>query len=667
MNDFQAPEYIRNIGIIAHVDAGKTTLSEQILYHSGKTHKVGSIDDGTTILDYLEEERKRGITIVSAAAAIPWQNHLIHLIDTPGHIDFTAEVERALRVIDGTVVIFSAVEGVEAQSEKVWYQADKYAIPRLIFINKLDRIGADFNRVLNDINEKLGTSVTIQQPIGTEDQFKGVIDLIQMNILPEAGHLTREIPKTLLASAEVAREEMIIKLADHSEKIAELYLAEQTVPTELITDELRRLTISGSLIPVLCGSAKKDIGTEAVLNAVLNYLPSPLDRAYSAVTKGGKSVDLNCTPEDPFTGFIFKLTAQNSHDLIYLRTYSGHLQIGSTVLNSRTGEKIKIKHLTRLFANHLENITHCGPGDIIALCGLKHIKTGDTLCSTARPVAMDQISFPDPVISMAIEPRKSGEKAKLMHALDIITREDPTLFFKENEETGQYLISGMGELHLEITAHRIRSEFNLEIRQGEPKVAYRERVLNTVMQTYEFSRNSSEKVLFGRVTIQLTPSDKVEPEVLEILPDAITHRHLIFDARSSLRNSIMTGGINGFPLINTAVQIKKIELSDHTADESVTPAIFHAFYEALKEAETGLMEPVMNVETLSPPETTGEVINFLNSRKARVKTINHVNRFEKVVAEIPLSQMFGFSKAMPKLTGGRGSFSMTRSGYQDTF
>ncbi len=664
MSSYQEPEKIRNISIIAHVDAGKTTLSEQILYHSGKTHKVGSIDEGTTTLDYLEEERKRGITIVSAAATVPWKDHFIHLIDTPGHIDFTAEVERALRVIDGTIVIFSAVEGVEAQSEKVWYQADKYSIPRIIFINKLDRLGANFSRVLSDINEKLGTAIPIQLPIGIEDNFQGIIDLIEMKFLQDGEATAEPIPQELQETAETAREEMLMTLADHSEAIAELYLSEQNIPNSLIKEELRVLTLSNSIIPVLCGSAKKDMGTESVLNAVLDYLPSPLDRSHSAITKNGKTIPINCNKDEHFTGFVFKLTVKNSHELLYLRTYSGHLRAGSTILNPRTNEKIKIKHLTRLFANNQENIEECGPGDIIALNGLKNTNTGDTLCSVNQPVSLDRITFPEPVISMALEPKKSGEKSKLLHTLDIITREDPTLFFKENEETGQYLISGMGELHLEITAHRIQSEFNLEIRQGEPKVAYKEMPNRTTANTFEFNRLTADKNLFGKVTINLMPTDRQDSEVVKIRPDILSHKGLVTEANCSLSNTVLTGGVHGFPLINCKVEITRIELNDQHAEESITPAIFHAFYEALKEAGTLIMEPVMNVETLSPAESAGEVINYLNSRKAEIKQIDHINSLEKVTAEVPLSKMFGFSKAIPKLTGGRGSFTMVQAGYQ---
>lgn len=664
MSNYQEPDKIRNISIIAHVDAGKTTLSEQILYHSGKTHKVGSIDEGTTTLDYLDEERKRGITIVSAAATVPWKDHFIHLIDTPGHIDFTAEVERALRVIDGTIVIFSAVEGVEAQSEKVWYQADKYSIPRIIFINKLDRIGADFNRVLNDINQKLGTAVAVQHPVGTEDSFRGIIDLITMKFLQDGEDTAQEIPPELLEEAKASKEEMIAKLADYSGKIAELYLSEKAVSADLLKQELRKLTLSNTIIPVLCGSAKKDIGTESVLNSVIDYLPSPLDRSHSAICKNGKTVQINCDANDNFTGFVFKLTVKNSHELLYLRTYSGHLRAGSTILNPRTNEKIKIKHLTRLFADNQENIDECGPGDIIALSGLKNTNTGDTLCSINQPVSLDRITFPDPVISMALEPKKSGEKNKLLHTLDIITREDPTLFFKENEETGQYLISGMGELHLEITAHRIQSEFSLDIRQGEPKVAYKEMPETAIIGTFEFNRSTADKKLFGRVSLKLSPTDQLNPQVKQINPDSLSHKGLLTEANTSLRNTVLTGGLHGYPLINCKIEISKIELNDQHAEESITPAIFHAFYEALKDADSIIMEPVMNVETLSPTENAGEVINYLNSRKAEIKKIDHINNLEKVTAEIPLSKMFGFSKAIPKLTGGRGSFTMVQSGYQ---
>ncbi len=670
MNNYQPASKIRNISFIAHVDAGKTTLSEQILFHTGKTHCVGSIDEGTTVLDYLEEERKRGITIVSAAATVNWQGNFIHLIDTPGHIDFTAEVERSLRVIDGTVVIFSAVEGVEAQSEKVWYQADKYDIPRLVFINKLDRMGACFSDTVADINNKLGSALPIQIPVGIEDTFNGIIDLLTMQLYTcgDKSQTAAPIPTELMDEAMSARDEMLMAFSEFSETIAELYLNEQEIPLELLKKEIRSLTVNNTIIPVLCGCAKKDIGTELLLDAVIDYLPSPLERNYTALSRTGKPERLPCSADAPFCAFVFKLSVNENRELIYLRTYSGHLKNGDTLINSRNGEKIKIKHLMRLYANHQETIKECGPGDIIGLTGLKNTATGDTLCDDShQTLFLDKISFPQPVLSMAIEPRHTGEKEKLLHTLNIICKEDPTLFFKENEDTGQYLISGMGELHLEITANRISNEFNLDIRKGAPKVAYKEMPRSPLTETYEFSRTAGDKQFWGKVTIQITPDEsKLNPTVICDLPENLTLApEIIEQAEESIKNSVFTGGLQGHPLIYTKVKLLNVELiKSYHPEESITPAVFYAFDQALRQSGTTIMEPLMHVEALCPPESAGEAINYLQSRKAEIKEVRPIKKMEKVTAEVPLDQMFGFGKAMPKLTAGRGSFNMTPSGYR---
>ena len=674
---FQPLDKIRNIGIIAHVDAGKTTVSEEMLYYSGMTHSIGSIDEGNTILDYLSQERERGITIVSAAATLPWQDHYIHLIDTPGHIDFTAEVERSLRVIDGAVVIFSGMEGVEAQSEKVWHQADSYQIPKVAFINKLDRAGASFSRVANEINEKFEqVSIPLQFPIGQEDEFDAIIDLISLQCYKFLNHNDPDhiqilsIPEELKKSVENARLEMVTSLAEFSEKIAEFYLSDQRVPEELLMSEVRHLTLSNKIIPILCGAAKNRTGIKLLMEAIVDFLPSPLDiKPPIGKTATGQ---LSITPErnEPFSGLIFKLTASATTDLLYLRTYSGTLPNNTNLINARTGEKVKVKRLLRLFANNYQNLEACGPGDIVAIVGPKNTFTGDTLCAPERIVSLHDIEFPEPVISMAIEHRNAKEKEKLIHALELLSREDPTLTIKENEQTGQRIISGMGELHLEINLNRIEEEFHLAIRAGAPQVSYRETINAPATETFEFNRTIGDKHLSAKVTISISPTDYSLP--LFSIKSKLANENLITaavidEAKKALSDAIKTGGLQGYPLIYLTATIEHIEIeSKETGLDAITPAILQAFDHALRSATTKLLEPIMQIEIITPDNSVGEVTNYLQTRHAIIHKIIEFQGQEKIVCEVPLSAMFGFSKALPKLTGGRGSFNMSPNGYRDT-
>jgi elongation factor G len=672
---------IRNISIIAHIDAGKTTLTERILYYSGKSHRIGEVDDGNTVMDYLDEERTRGITIVAAAASLNWKNgeitNLIHLIDTPGHIDFTAEVERSLRVIDGAVVIFSGVEGVEAQSEKVWRQSNRYNVPKIAFINKLDRTGASFKRVFAEIKSKF-SSVAIapmQLPMGCESELKGVIDLIKMKAVSFEGEdgsnvVLKDIPDEFKEESKNARDEMLTAVAEHSDPIAELYLLEKEIPEEMLKCEIRKLVMSNKIIPVFTGSAKKNIGVQPVIDAVCDYLPSPNDRySYPGINpKTGLHIEIMNT-DQAFSGLVFKLIASGSADLLYMRTYSGILKFNDTLLNTRTNEKVRIKRLLRLYAKNVESVDEVGPGDIIGLIGPSNTFTGDTLCAVNRPVLLEKIVFPEPVISIAVEPKSNKDKDRLNMTLDLLCREDPTLTIRKNDATGQNLISGMGELHLEVICHRIKNDFHLEARFGRPQVAFRETLKSEIEITGLFNRTIGEKEYYAEVKIKLTPVPRLEKGI-EVLTE-IKNKNLIpnswvASSLETLDNGLRTGGNWGYPLIYIRGEILEIKgLPDKTIDSSVAGAVLDGLQQAIRKIGTTLLEPIVKVDILSPENNIGEINGYLQARRAVIHGIESLPDIKHLSAEVPLSEMFGFSKALPKLSGGRAAFSMEPCGYQE--
>ncbi|HBC86506.1 MAG TPA: elongation factor G [Lentisphaeria bacterium] len=674
-------DLIRNIGIIAHIDAGKTTVTERILYYSGKTHKLGEVDSGNTVMDYLEEERERGITIVAAAASFEWKKsaapNLIHLIDTPGHIDFTAEVERSLRVIDGAVVIFSGVEGVEAQSEKVWRQSAKYNVPKIAFINKLDRSGASFRRVLEEIRSKF-SSVKVsafQIPVGSEMDLKGVIDLIQMKSISFQGEdgsnvVYGIIPDEYVSEAESAREEMLSCIADLSDAVAEFYLSEEEVPQDILKAEIRKLVISNKIVPVLTGSAKRNIGIQPILDAICDYFPSPNDRdLHPGISpKTGEHVEIRDT--DPaFCGLVFKLIASGSADLLYMRTYSGRLKVNDTLVNTRTNEKVRIKRILRLYAKNVEAVEEIGPGDIIGLIGPSNTFTGDTLCAVNRIVLLEKIVFPDPVISIAVEPKSTKDKDRLNATLEMLCREDPTLSVKKNEATGQNLISGMGELHLEITCNRIRNDYHLEARFGVPQVAFRETLKAETEVTGIFNRTIGEKEYYAEVKIRLTPVPRLEKGI-EVINSVKNRNSLpnawINSAVETLNNGLRTGGNWGYSLIYIRGELLEITgLPDKTIESSVAGAVLEALQLAIRQTGTILLEPIVKVDILSPEAVIGEITGYLQARRAVIHKIDSLPDSKHLSSEVPLSEMFGFSKALPKLSGGRAAFSMEPCGYQE--
>ena len=670
---------IRNISIIAHIDAGKTSTSEGMLYFTGLTHRIGSIDEGTTVLDYLPEERQRGITIVSAAAALPWNEHLIHLIDTPGHIDFTAEVERSLRVIDGAVVIFSAVEGVEAQSEKVWRQADHYKVPRCAFINKMDRIGANFDRVLAEINQRFGNhAVAVQMPVGVENDFRGIVDLITFEYLQFTGDSNETIergpvPAEAHDEAKLLRDLLIDRLADASDDITTLFLEGQPVPPELMRQVLRQQTIAGKIVPVLTGSAKRRVGIQPLLDAVLDFLPSPLDIAHvpAMKLKDEEPLLVSPDPKEAFSGLIFKLIAGTSADLIYLRTYSGTLKANSTVINSRTKEKVRVKQILRLFAKATEPLDSVGPGDIVGIIGPQDCGTGDTLSDLHRTVAFEKIQFPEPVISIAVEPKFSRDKDKLDEAFKLMCREDPTLSLAFDDDTGQRLFSGMGELHLEINLNRLPRDYGVEAKTGEPRVAYRETFVKDALINTSFNKVIGETEFFAGISVRFramprggeffTIENKVRNRQGQEIPKAYLEAAL-----RGLSDGLRTGGAHGYPLIYVGAELLDLTIDPaKTTESAVVGAALQAVEEVIRLNGSTMLEPVMHLEVVTPDENIGEITAYLQPRRAVIHEMTALVTGKRISCEVPLAEMFGFGKALPKLSGGRASFSMEPCGYQE--
>lgn len=671
----QAIDKIRNISIIAHIDAGKTSTTEGFLFYSGLTHRYGNIDDGTTVMDFLPEERERGITIAAASASIPWKDCMIHLIDTPGHIDFTAEVERSLRVIDGAAVIFSAVEGVEAQSEKVWRQADNYCVPKIAFVNKMDRIGASFTRTVEQINEKFNNcALPLYLPNGEENAFTSVIDVIRHEYVTFAGERNSEITREPLPAEyedewAMAHEQLIEKLSDHSDKIAELYLEGEEISEELIREEIRRQTLAREIVPVFVGSAKKNLGVQLLADGVVDFLPSPdeVPPHKAFLTKTDEEVEVPCDPSKPFSGLIFKVNASTTADLFYLRVYSGKLKANDTLLNSRTGEKVRAKQLFKIYAKSTELIEEAGPGDIVGLAGLKNCGIGDTLCDTKRSVAFEKITFPEPVISVVVEPKLTKDKDKLDEVLDLLCREDQTLKRSTAEDTGQRLLSGMGELHLEVSLKRVSSDFKVEIRQGEPRVAYRETLVAATRESVVFERTIGEQQVYAEVTVAFKPLEPGEQffDIKNTIKGQGIPKAFITSAEHALLDGLHTGGLSGYPLIYVGATLEDIKISaELTTEGAVAGAVLQAIDQALRNVGTTILEPLMHLEVLTPEETVGEISMYLQPRRAIIRDIESLGPMKKIVCEVPLAEMFGFGKALPRLSGGRASFSMEPSGYQ---
>ena len=679
----------RNIGIIAHIDAGKTTTTERILFYTGRTYRLGNVDDGTTVTDWMDQERERGITIASAAVTCFWERrstqYRINIIDTPGHIDFTAEVQRSLRVLDGGVVIFDAVHGVEPQSETVWRQADRFGVPRLCFINKMDRIGADFWRSVEMIRERLrAVPVPIQVPIGAESSFTGVIDLIDRVALIYEDELGREPARRAVAGPGVAdqvgletqveaqRESLVEAIAETDDALLTKYLDGEELTSEELRAGLRAATLRGELVPVLCGASLRNKGVQPVLDAIVDYLPSPLDvppiEGVHATT--GEKVVRHADPREPLAALVFKIvTDPFVGRLAYMRVYSGTLRSNSSVHNSPKSRKERIGRLLHMYANRREEIDSVSAGDIAAVGGLKFTFTGDTLCDRSDPVILESIRFPDPVIYVAIEPRTVADEDKLLNALKSLSEEDPTFKFRTDENTGQTLISGMGELHLEILVDRLVREFRVLAKVGKPQVAYRETITRTVRAEGEFLRPAPVgrvgRGQHARVVLEIAPRDKGDGiDVSSTVPDAVLPQELAAAVEDAVREGLTSGVLAGYPMVDVGVRLKDVQVDEEQSVESITLGAVHraamaALHRAMQEARPVLLEPLMKVEVVVPMDHTGDVIGDLNARRGDILGIEPAAGGVQVIrGHLPLAEMFGYATDLRSATQGRGSFTM---------
>ncbi len=670
-------ERIRNIGLMAHIDAGKTTTTERILYYTGKTYKIGEVHEGTATMDWMEQEKERGITITSAATTCFWKNHRINIIDTPGHVDFTIEVERSLRVLDGAITVLCAVGGVEPQTETVWRQADKYHVPRIVFVNKMDRVGADFFGAVDMIEERLGAKpLVLQLPIGAEADFVGVVDLVEMNAIVweeetlGAKYHYEEIPGNLKDMAAEYREKMIEALADVDENIMEKYLEGEEITTEEIKAAIRKGTISLQIFPVLCGSAFKNKGVQPLLDAVVDYLPSPIDLppVKGINPETGEEEERRPSEDEPFCALAFKVMVDPFvGQLVYFRVYSGKMKSGDTVLNTRRGKKERIGRLLRMHANKREEITEVKAGDIAAAVGLKDVITGDTICDVKHPIVLEAMEFPEPVISVAIEPKTKADQDKLGNALSKLAQEDPSFRVRFDEETGQTLISGMGELHLEIIVDRLRREFKVDANVGKPHVAYKETIRKPAKAEGKYIKQTGGRGQYGHVVLEIEPLEPGGGFVFEDrIVGGVVPREFIPSVEKGVREAMETGVLAGYPMVD--VKVKLVDGSYHEVDSSDMAfkiAASMAFKEAASKAKPVLLEPIMKVEVIVPEEYMGEVIGDLNSRRGKIQSIGERKNAKVIDALVPLAEMFGYATVLRSLTQGRGTFTMQFSHYEE--
>lgn len=668
---------VRNIGIMAHIDAGKTTTTERILYYTGKTHRIGEVHDGAATMDWMEQEKERGITITSAATTCFWNNHQINIIDTPGHVDFTVEVERSLRVLDGAVALFCAVGGVEPQSETVWRQADKYGVPRIAFVNKMDRIGADFYHAVEMMKERLGANaIPINLPIGEGDMFVGVIDLIQYNARmyheDSLGTTYDEIPipKDLQELASKYRTQMLEAVSDVDDTLLEKYLEGKEITPDEIKTVLRRATIELKIVPVLCGSSFKNKGVQKLLDAVVDFLPSPADLKEIEAHHVGMNdlVKRKIDENEKFTALAFKIMNDPYvGKLTFFRVYSGTLSSGSYVYNSVSGKKERISRLLQMHANHREEISEVRAGDIAAAVGLKFTKTGDTLCTENDPVVLERMTFPEPVIQIAIEPKTKADQDKLSEALSKLSDEDPTFKVKVDEETGQTLISGMGELHLEIIVDRMKREFKVEANIGKPQVAYRETITTTVQAEGKFVKQSGGKGKYGHVWIELTPNEPGKGyEFINAIVGGVVPKEYIPAVSQGIQDAMKNGVIAGFPMVDIKAKLYDGSYHDVDSDEiSFRVAGSMAFQAAARKANPVLLEPIMSVEVITPEEYLGDVMGDLNSRRGKIEGFSARKDAQVIKAFVPLSEMFGYATVLRSMTQGRALYTMQFDHYAE--
>ncbi|GAB6281613.1 MAG: elongation factor G [Ignavibacterium sp.] len=661
---------VRNIGIMAHIDAGKTTTTERILFYTGRLHRMGEVHEGAATMDWMEQEKERGITITSAATTCFWQDTQINIIDTPGHVDFTAEVERSLRVLDGAIALFCAVGGVEPQSETVWRQADKYGVPRIAFINKMDRIGADFYNALNMIRERLGANaIPVTLPIGEGDMFVGIVDLISFKarIYDDESLGTNyeeiEIPKDLFEVANKYRTEMLEAVSDIDDTLLEKYLEGKEITSEEIIKVLRKATIELKIVPVLCGSSFKNKGVQRLLDAVVDFLPSPVDLPeieahhiyLNDVVK--RKPDVN----EKFTALAFKIMNDPYvGKLTFFRVYSGKLEAGSYIYNSVSGKKERISRLLRMHANHREEIDFVRAGDIAAAVGLKYTHTGDTLCTENDPILLERITFPEPVIQVAIEPKTKADQDKLSEALSKLSDEDPTFKVSIDEETGQTLISGMGELHLEIIIDRMKREFKVEANVGKPQVAYRETISQTVTSEGKFIKQSGGRGKYGHVWLEISPNEAGKGyEFINAIVGGVIPKEYIPAVSAGVQEAMKSGVIAGYPMVDIKVKLFDGSYHDVDSDElSFKVAGSIGFKEGAKKAKPILLEPIMSVEVITPEEYLGDVMGDLNSRRGRIEGFFARKDAQVIKAQVPLAEMFGYATTLRSMTQGRAIYTM---------
>lgn len=659
---------IRNIGIMAHIDAGKTTTTERILFYTGKNHKIGEVHHGTATMDWMEEEKRRGITITSAATTCFWNQRQINIIDTPGHVDFTVEVERSLRVLDGAVGVFCGVGGVQPQSETVWRQARRYNVPCMAFINKMDRPGADFAVCIDHIRDRLKVNaVAIQLPMGREKDFYGMVDLIRMRAMEFKGEhgdevMDVDIPAEYAAAAEEARNQLIEALAELDEDLLEKYLENPDLPADVLVEAIRAATVACTLVPVTCGTSLLNKGVQPLIDAVIQFLPSPLDVPVTTGTHPKTEAEETRKADDsePLSALAFKITNSTFGNLVFVRVYSGKITKGQSVFNPRTCTRERVGRLLKLHANHQEEVDVLAAGEIGGMVGLKDVRTGDTVCAEAKPILLESMDFPEPVISMAVEPKSQSDRDSLKTTLATLQIEDPTFKVSTNEDTGQTIISGMGELHLEILKNRMLDEFKLKVQVGKPTVAYRETITARGSATHAFDREIAGKRAFAEVSLSLSPLERgagieidIQPNKLD-LPVAFRK-----EVEGGLEDAVSTGVLGNFPIVDLKISVTQVDFpTDEPSEVAFRSATILGFREAVQAADIALLEPIMDMEIVTPEEHMGEVIGDLNSRRGKIREMNAEQGLQFISAIVPLAALFGYSTSLRSLTKGRATYSM---------
>lgn len=669
-----AVEKTRNIGIMAHIDAGKTTTTERILFYTGKVHKIGETHEGGATMDWMAQERERGITITSAATTCHWKGYRINIIDTPGHVDFTVEVERSLRVLDGAVAVFCSVGGVEPQSETVWRQADRYHVPRIAYVNKMDRVGANFQRVMDMMVERLGANpVAVQWPIGAEDTFRGIVDLVEMKAhfyIDDIGNFeVGEIPEELRDEVELARQLLVEKVAETDHELTIKYLEGEEITPEELKAALRRACIAVELIPVLCGSSFKNKGVQPLLDAVVEYLPSPADLppVEGSNPATGAEEHRALRDDEPFAGLAFKIMADPYvGKLAFFRVYSGTLRAGSYVLNVSTGRRERVGRILLMHANHREDVDQVFSGDIAAIVGPKDISTGDTLADEKHPILLEALEFPEPVINLAVEPKSKADQDKLGYALQRLAEEDPTFRVYTDQETGQTIIAGMGELHLEIIVDRLLREFKVEANIGKPQVAYRETITKAVKAEGKFVRQTGGRGQYGHVVLEVEPNERGAGFVFENkIVGGVVPREYIAPVEAGIKEAMLTGVVAGFPVVD--VKVALVDGSYHEVDSSelafkIAGSI--GFKEACRQAAPVILEPVMKLEVVTPDDFLGDVMGDINARRGKIEGMEQRGNTQIVRGYVPLAEMFGYATALRSMTQGRAQHTMTFAYYE---